>query len=167
MSKTANTPETNLSVERQQRLEQLLQAYGRNPLRWPEADRQHFAGLVRAPHLLPAAAAGSADELDRLLDLAGPAHVGEPSGARARLLQRVSGEPQLADDITAPPPLGGLRGWLAAGMLAASLVLGAFIGLDTSAGNTLAASFQAGSSADEVLDIVFADPDELDDGGVL
>ena len=156
-----------MPAESRQRLEQLLQAYGRNSLRWPEADRKRFAGLMRNPQQLPSGAATEADSLDRLLDLAGPARMAEPTGARTRLLQRVSDEPQLADDITAPPPLGGLRGMLAAGMLAASLALGIFIGLDTDFGNTIAASFETGTSADEVLDLVLADPAELDDGGVL
>ena len=91
----------------------------------------------------------------------------EPSAARTRLMQRIAAEPQLAMDVTAPPPLGGLRGVLAAGMLAASIAIGAFIGLDTSAGETLAGSLTASSSADEVLDLVLADPAESDDGGVL
>ena len=68
--------------------------------------------------------------------------------------------PALLDGVT-------VAAVISLGAAAASLVLGAFIGLDTGACNTLAASFQAGSSADEVLDIVFADPAELDDGGVL
>lgn len=157
----------NLSEADRQRLDGLLHAYGRNPLRWPEADRQRFAGLVRAPHLLPPEAAAGADALDRLLDLAGAATAPEPSLARARLMQRIATEPQLATDVTAPLPLGGLRGVLAAGMLAASIAIGAFIGLDTSAGETLAGSLTASASADEVLDLVLADPAELDDGGVL
>ncbi len=156
-----------LSAADRQRLDEMLQSYGRNPLRWPDADRQRFAGLVRAPQLLPAEAAAGADALDRLLDLAGAAAMPEPAGARARLLQRVASEPQLATDVTALPPLGGLRGALAAGMLAASIAIGAFIGLDTGAGETLAGSLTASSGADEVLDLVLADPAELDDGGVL
>jgi hypothetical protein len=156
-----------LSAADRQRLDQLLKAYGRNPLRWPEADRQRFAGLVRAPHQLPAEAAAQADQVDRLLDLAGAAAMPEPSAARARLLQRVAAEPQLASDVTAPPPLGGLRGLLAAGMLAASIAIGAFVGLDTSAGEMLAGSLSASSGTDEVLDLVLADPAELDEGGVL
>lgn len=156
-----------LSAADRQRLDELLQAYGRNPLRWPEADRQRFAGLVRSPQLLPAEAAAGADALDRLLDLAGAAPMPEPDAARARLMQRIAAEPQLATDVTAPPPLGGLRGLLAAGMLAASIAIGAFVGLDTSAGEMLAGSLSASSGADEVLDLVLADPAELDDGGVL
>lgn len=167
MNNTAQDTGARLSAESRQRLEQLLQAYGRNPLRWPEADRERFAGLVRAPQRLPAAEAAEADGLDRLLDLAGPMRLGEPAGARARLMQRISAEPQLADDIAAPPPLGGLRGLLAAGLLAASLVLGAFIGLDTDIGNAIAASIETGTGTDEVLDLVLADPAQPDDGGVL
>ena len=115
----------------------------------------------------PTSGVAEADGLDRLLDLAGPTRLGEPAGARARLMQRISAEPQLADDIAAPPPLVGLRGLLAAGMLAASLVLGAFIGLDTEIGNTIAASIETGTDTDEVLDLVLADPAQPDDGGVL
>ena len=157
---------TEISAGDAARIEALLQAYGRNPLRWPEADRLRFAHLVRAPHLLPQAAAGEADRIDRLLDLAGAAAVLEPAGARTRLLQRISAEPQIIDDVTTPPPFTGVRAWLAAGMMAASIAIGAFVGLDTNAVTTLADALQVETPGDDVLAVVLA-IDADDEGGVL
>jgi hypothetical protein len=155
-----------LSSADEQRLHELLAAYGRNPLRWPEADRQRFAGLVRAPHLLPAGPAGEAAELDRLLDAAGPGQLPPHPGAHDRLMQRIAGEPQLSSDPAAPPPVRGFRAMLAAGMMAASIALGIFVGLDTTAVATLAEALPGQASAsDEVLDLVLSD--QLDEGGVL
>ncbi len=150
----------------EQRLRELLAAYGRNPLRWPEADRQQFAGLVRAPHLLPEGLASQAAELDRLLDASGPGPLQAPAGANGRLMQRIASEPQLDADPAAPPPISGMRAMLAAGMMAASIALGVFVGLDTTAVSTLADALPGqASSADEVLDLVLSD--QLDDGSVL
>ncbi len=148
------------------RLEALLQAYGRNPLRWPDADRTRFAHLVRAPHLLPQSAAGEAHHIDRMLDLAGAAATDEPAGARARLMQRISREPQAVDDVTAPPPFTGVRALLAAGMMAASIAIGTFVGLGTEAVPALADALQVPVAGDDVLDVVLAVQAEYD-GGVL
>jgi hypothetical protein len=155
-----------LSSTDEQRLRELLAAYGRNPLRWPEADRQRFAGLVRAPHLLPNGLASQAAELDRLLDASGPGPLQPPAGAHDRLMQRIAREPQLDTDPAAPPPVTGMRAMLAAGMMAASIALGVLIGLDTTAVSTLADALPGQTSAaDEVLDLVLSD--QLDDGSVL
>jgi hypothetical protein len=55
---------------------------------------------------------------------------------------------------------------LAAGMMAASIALGIFVGLDTTAVATLAEALPGQASAsDEVLDLVLSD--QLDEGGVL
>jgi hypothetical protein len=55
---------------------------------------------------------------------------------------------------------------LAAGMMAASIALGVFVGLDTTAVSTLADALPGQTSAaDEVLDLVLSD--QLDDGSVL
>jgi predicted secreted protein len=68
----------------------------------------------------------------------GPASCQPPAGAHDRLMQRIAGEPQLSSDPAAPPPVRGLRAMLAAGMMAASIALGIFVGLDTTAVATLA-----------------------------
>ncbi len=64
------------------RLAEVLAAYGRNPLRWPEADRVRFANLLREPELLPRDLSADADQLDKLLDTATAAAIAEPEGAR-------------------------------------------------------------------------------------
>ena len=69
------------------RLAEVLAAYGRNPLRWPEADRVRFANLMREPGLLPSDLSTEADQLDKLLDAATAASICEPEGARNRLFQ--------------------------------------------------------------------------------
>jgi len=153
------------------RLEQVLSAYGRNPLRWPQADRVHLAHLLRRPELMPVSATALADQLDQLLDVAGANAVPEPEGARARLVQRMTGE---ARQVPTPSGRSNLSWWragvhpqglVAAGMLAASIAIGIFIGVDTSAGTLLADSLLWQSSSDEVLDLVLLE--DAHDGGLL
>ena len=151
------------------RLAEVLAAYGRNPLRWPEADRLRFANLLREPGLLPRDLSSEADQLDKLLDTAGAAPVAEPDGARDRLLTAIAAEKQAAVAAN-----GGKTGWpsifltqqlLAAGALAASIMLGVFIGAGTEAGMLLADSLQLPGVGDDVLDVVLID--NGDDGSLL
>ncbi len=152
------------------RLAEVLAAYGRNPLRWPEADRVRFARLLREPELLPRDLSDEADQLDKLLDAATAASIAEPAGARDRLISAVAAEKLVAD----VPAYGGRTGWrsimlpqplLAAGALAASIMLGVFIGAGTDAGVLLADSLQLPGATDDVLDIVLID--NGDDGSLL
>ena len=152
---------------RDARLAEVLATYGRNPLRWPDADRVRFANLLREPGLLPREASTEADRLDKLLDMIPAADIAEPEGARARLLALATQKPV---NLAAGPARGGMRKsrWhsgflpqqlLVAGTLAASIMLGVFVGADTEAGSVLADSLQLPGATDEVLDIVL-----LDDG---
>jgi hypothetical protein len=156
-----------------QRLAEVLAAYGRNPLRWPGADRIRFAHLIRRSDRLPPEAASAAARLDSLLDLAGPEVATPPPGAQQRLLDRLDavsatvspGAPELPAMSGRPAGLANAPRWLAAGMLAASVVFGVVMGATTQTGTVLAESLQLPAAADEVLDVVLAGgPDE---GGLL
>jgi len=153
------------------RLAEVLAAYGRNPLRWPEADRVRFANLLREPELLPRDLSTEADQLDKLLDAATAAGISEPEGARDRLLSHITTK----SDATGPAAMHGSgSGWqfgflphqlLAAGTLAASIMLGVFVGINTDAGTLLADSLQLPAASDEVLDVVLID--DSYDGSLL
>lgn len=153
------------------RLAEVLAAYGRNPLRWPEADRVRFANLLREPELLPRDLSADADQLDKLLDTATAAAIAEPEGARNRLLSAIA-----AGSGTAGPAAKHRRKsrWqsgflpqqlLVAGTLAASVMLGVFVGVNTDAGTLLADSLQLPAATDDVLDVVLID--DGDDGSLL
>ena len=153
------------------RLKAVLEAYGRNPLRWPEADRVRFAGLLRNPELLPAELSAEADILDKLLDSATAASIAEPQGARDRLLAAVRSPATTMH----PAPASTHRPWrefgimpqqlLVAGTLAASVMLGVFAGINTDAGGVLADSLRLPASTDDVLDVVLLE--DGDDEGLL
>lgn len=139
-----------------QRVCELLQAYGRNPLRWPDADRARFAHLVRNPAALPEVEAREAAELDMLLDAADARTVLPGEGARQRLLAAVSHEPQKVAFGTRPPLTAG-RGLFAGALLAASLAIGVFAGLATEVGPTLAGSIQLETAATDFLGLDLSD----------
>lgn len=153
------------------RLAEVLSAYGRNPLRWPEADRLRFANLLREPATLPRDLSAEADQLDKLLDAATAAGISEPEGARGRLLSSIA----TGSGIAGPAAVHtGKSRWhsgflphqlLAVGTLAASIMLGVFVGISTDAGTLLADSLQFPTASDEVLDVVLID--DSDDGSLL
>ncbi len=153
------------------RLAEVLAAYGRNPLRWPEADRVRFANLLREPELLPRDLSTEADQLDKLLDATTGAGISEPEGARDRLLARITAG---TDAARSAAMHGSGPGWqfgllphqlLAAGTLAASIMLGVFVGIGTDAGTLLADSLQLYGATDDVLDVVLID--DSYDGSLL
>ena len=153
------------------RLAEVLAAYGRNPLRWPEADRVRFANLLREPELLPLDLSAEADQLDKLLDMAASASISEPEGARGRLLSSITtgsgtAGPAVTDGSRSSWQFGFLpHQLLAAGTLAASVMLGVFVGISTDAGTLLADSLQLPAASDDVLDVVLVD--DSDDGSLL
>ncbi len=101
------------------RLDQLLQSYGADRTRWPEAERQR-PGMGESED--------DARAIDRLLSLASVPDV--PDGAAARLMQRIAAEPQGAEIIAFRPrakPWSIMR-YVAALPLAASLALGIYLG---------------------------------------
>lgn len=153
------------------RLAAVLAAYGRNPLRWPEADRVRFAGLLRKPELLPENLTAEADALDKLLDTATATSIAEPEGARDRLLAAINAAPEVTEPVA---PHGHETVWrsgflpqrlLVAGTLAASVMLGVFVGIGTEAGGFLAESLQLPGTSDDVLDVVLVE--DSDDEGLL
>ena len=152
------------------RLAEVLAAYGRNPLRWPEADRVRFANLLREPELLPEHLSAEADALDKLLDAATAASITEPPGARDRLFSAIR-----TQEVTPSAAMYDRKPFwrsailpqqlLVAGTLAASVMLGVLAGVGTEAGSLLADSLQLTGASDEVLDVVLVE--DSDDGGLL
>jgi hypothetical protein len=153
------------------RLAEVLAAFGRNPLRWPEADRVRFANLLHEPELLPRDLSADADQLDKLLDTATAAAIAEPEGARDRLLSAIAAGPGAAGPAAKHRRKSrwqsGLlpQQLLVAGTLAASVMLGVFVGVSTDADTLLADSLQLPGATDDVLDVVLID--DGDDGGLL
>ena len=107
-----------MEVTRKERLVAVLAAYGADPARWPEADRRNLAA-----HLAEEGEAmAAAQALDRLLASAPKAAPGEDFVAR--VMARID------DGAREPAPRArrmGL-GWGSAIPLAASLILGAYLG---------------------------------------
>ncbi len=161
-----------MQPQEQDRLRQVLDAYGRNPLRWPERDRVRFAGLLRSPAELPADIAAEADTLDKLLDRAGPSAVPEPQGAQARLLQKVAAQARIAGDGRAS---AGVRfSWrdmfqpqalFTASVLVVGIIAGIVAGADADTGFALADILQLSPLPDDIVDTVLLT--EGDDGGIL
>lgn len=153
------------------RLAEVLAAYGRNPLRWPEADRVRFANLLHEPELLPRDLSAEADRLDKLLDTATAAAIAEPEGARNRLLSAIAAGPGAAGPAAKQRHKSRWQSGflpqqlLVAGTLAASVMLGVFVGVSTDAGTLLADSLQLHAATDDVLDVVLID--DGDDGSLL
>lgn len=127
-------------------LERLLDVYGADRTRWPACERLQFASLIadepEAQRLLAEAAA-----LDRLLDVAPAARTEQEQGLIGRIVAaaRVQQHKPLSASEVAPavsnivklpawvrrPQIAGAFGaseWPAAGLLAASLVLGVMLG---------------------------------------
>lgn len=116
-------------------LEQVLERFGSDRTRWPAPVRRDFAGVLARD---PAAKARlrEAEALDRLLDLAP-----QPATDTRALADRILAAATVDRPAVSPPKarvawasLGGRTGvdtpWPAAALLAASLVLGAFFGLN-------------------------------------
>ncbi|MGB7206480.1 MAG: hypothetical protein WBD37_13490 [Anderseniella sp.] len=156
-------------TNRETRLQQVLSAYGRNPLRWPQEDRIEFADLLRKPELLPTVLSAREHELDRLLDAAGPLVAPEPAGARNRLLERIAEEKSRSQSETFAhqihPGIFNFQRAMAAGVLAASIAVGIFAGLDSDRVSVLADSLQLQTGSDSVLDVVLIE--DSDEGGLL
>lgn len=129
------------------RLRQLLESYGADKLRWPEADR----GL---PLEDGSAIAGNARAVDRILAMASEPAV--PDGAAARLLDCIAGQRQ-AQVIPFRPAVrrrSGIFRYAAAIPLAASLALGIYLGAQGSLDFMLPVSITGGgvASIDDATD---------------
>lgn len=122
-----------IEARQRARLEAVLDAYGADPARWPEADRSELAPLLVGDADL-SEKTGEARALDRVLD-----HASAPrarDGAVADILAAA-----MADDDRTVIPLDAARtlhhdavsvprrvAWPVAGLMAASLLIGAFLG---------------------------------------
>ncbi|MHA1573552.1 MAG: hypothetical protein ACTSX8_06120 [Alphaproteobacteria bacterium] len=127
-------------------LERLLDVYGADRTRWPARERLRFASLIadepEAQRLMAEAVA-----LDRLLDVAPAARKDQEQGLTGRIVAAARGQqhnplsvsqvsPAVSNIVKLPawvrrPQIAGAFGasdWPAAGLLAASLVLGVMLG---------------------------------------
>ena len=127
-------------------LERLLEVYGADRTRWPARERLRFASLItdepEAQRLMAEAVA-----LDRLLDVAPAARKDQEQGLTGRIVAAARGQqhnplrasqvsPAVSNIIKLPawvrrPQIArafGASEWPAAGLLAASLVLGVVLG---------------------------------------
>lgn len=114
-------------------LEEILERFGADRTRWPAPVRRDFAALIASD---PEARRRlrEAEALDRLLDLAPPPAVDTGALADRILAAAVAEAPAAAFPAAGralwPVRRGGSEApWPAAALLAASLVLGAFVGL--------------------------------------
>jgi hypothetical protein len=136
-------------------LDQVLDTFGADRTRWPAPVRRNFAGLLaesaRARERLR-----EAEALDRLLDLA-PTPKVDTRALADRIMTATQGEPRVLP--RAPITRNGRRSydagavWPAAAMLAASLVIGVFVGLSgafTGTVGTLVAASQYDAPENEL-----------------
>jgi hypothetical protein len=139
-------------------LEQVLERFGSDRTRWPAPVRRNFAGLL-ATSAEAKARLREAEALDRLLDLAP-----EPGIDTRALADRIMAAAAAETPAAAPPRArvawavfggGAARTaraeWPAAAMLAASLVLGMFVGLNGTF-DTAVAPLVAQASTDADID---------------
>lgn len=107
-----------------ERLTQLINAYGSDPRRWPEAERAAAVLLLRSPEARRVQTEARA--LDDLLDIVVPAPAGEE--LRCRIQDRVHLRPTPVTPAH-PLPIWYFRSWWPqAAALAAAVVLGFLIG---------------------------------------
>ncbi len=137
-------------------LEQVLERFGSDRTRWPAPVRRDFAGLLTSSAEAKARLR-EAEALDRLLDLAP-----EPEIDTRALADRIVAAAAAERPAVAPPEIraAGATGaraaatrieWPAAALLAASLVLGMFVGLNGTF-DTAVAPLVAQVSADADID---------------
>jgi len=117
----------NNSVEERKALELFLDVYGADRTRWPARDRLRFAGIIgedeEALRLVSEAAA-----LDRLLDLSVPISDERERALRDRIMSAAVDAPAKPAHRQVMPAAFGRSEWPAAAVLAASLVVGVFLG---------------------------------------
>ncbi len=135
-------------------LEQVLERFGSDRTRWPAPVRRNFAGLL-ASSAEAKARLREAEALDRLLDLAP-----EPEIDTRALADRVMAAAVAERPAAAPPTARSALGrratatraeWPAVALLAASLVLGMFVGLNGTF-DTAVAPLMAQVSTDADID---------------
>ena len=108
------------------RLRAVLDSYGADPLRWPDADRVALASLLEDEDIQQELR--SARELDRILS--GASTPEAPTGAQDRLASLAANTPQQEADEPAGPFVQtfGVGRFATVSTLAASLFIGIYIG---------------------------------------
>ena len=109
-----------MTMDKHNRLQEVLAAYGADPVHWPDADRLELAGIMNAG----ANQISQADELDQLLAAAGKPVI--PAGARARLAELAEQTPQ--EELVENYQTFGVSRFAAMSTLAASLFVGIYMG---------------------------------------
>jgi hypothetical protein len=112
-------------------LQHLLDVYGADRARWPAAERLRLAGFISSDPGAKAALA-EAQALDRLLDLAPRVSVERERALARRILAAVGESQQRAAapvSLHRPAPRrASVARWAAPALMAASLVVGVFVG---------------------------------------
>ena len=148
----------NIEARQRARLQAVLDAYGADPARWPEPERSELASLLERDTEL-SDLIGEVRALDRALDHATAPQVRD--GAVARVLAAATD-----DDDGTVIPLDAARtlhrdtvsvpqrvAWPVAGLMAASLLVGAFLGqTDFLTGTGTGTFLTADTTFDEIDD---------------
>lgn len=111
-----------MSENQENRLKEVLEAYGADPRRWPEADRQALAGRAVSQ-------AAEAAEIDKVLALATLPRAG--ASAITGILAQAAGESAGTSNVVLLRPRSSrvnISRWFAAVPIAASLALGFYVG---------------------------------------
>ncbi len=149
------TDKTNIGSRGLEGLEQVLDRFGSDRTRWPAPVRRDFAGLLASDGEAQKRLR-EAEALDRLLDLAP-----QPAVDTRALADRILAAADKDMPAAAPPkarvawaiferkaPRVGEAQWPAAALLAASLVLGAFVGLSGTFDSTVEPLVASASETD-------------------
>jgi len=137
-------------------LEQVLERFGSDRTRWPAPVRRDFAGLL-ASNAEAKARLREAEVLDRLLDLAPEPEIDTRALADRIVAVAAAERPTVGlPEVRAAGAIGARAAatrieWPAAALLAASLVLGMFVGLNGTF-DTAVAPLVAQVSADADID---------------
>ena len=152
---------TETEAARRARLQAVLDAYGADPERWPERDRAELADLL-AQDTGISQAVDDARALDRLLDQASAPRVRDGAAAGILAVLNEDGEAAVVPFETARRADRGAAAmrrrlaWPAAGLMAASLLVGVFLGQSEFLNDTVAGTFLTADSAfDEIDDALF------------
>ena len=141
-----------------ERLFQVLEAYGADPARWPEAEREDLRRLLSSGDPAVAAAVTAARELDAVLT-AGSAPALDAGASRDRFMARLREERQPSSPLLdfdryrgSKAALGVARRlpWPAFGALAASLAAGLYVGAGGLAHEFIPAVLESEASEEEL-----------------
>ena len=109
-----------MTMDKHNRLQEVLAAYGTDPAHWPDADRLELVDVMAAS----TDQISEADEIDRVLAAAGKPSV--PTGGQARLAELARQTPQ--EEPVENYQTFGVSRFAAMTTLAASLFVGIYMG---------------------------------------